>query len=86
VPDDDAQTHLWVDLTRAFDRRTRASAQAQRALRRTTRRSTSRVGTATSVEDLDRWLQLAMNIWNTTPQPDRGGASAYELSRRAPDR
>lgn len=37
---------------------------------------------ADSVEDLDRWLQLAMNIWNTTPQPDRGGKSAYELSRR----
>ncbi len=41
-----------------------------------------RVGAADSVEDLDRWLQLAMNIWNTAPQPDRGGKSAYELSRR----
>ncbi len=41
-----------------------------------------RVGTADSVDDLDRWLQRAMNIWNTTPQPDRGGKSAYELSRR----
>lgn len=43
-----------------------------------------RVGSAESVEDLDRWLQLAMNIWNTTPQPDRGGKSAYELLRRPP--
>ncbi len=41
-----------------------------------------RVGNAKSVQDLDRWLQLAMNIWNTTPQPDRGGKSAYELLRR----
>lgn len=40
-----------------------------------------RVGNADSVEELDRWLQLAMNIWNTTPQPDRGGKSAYELAR-----
>jgi len=40
-----------------------------------------RVGNADSVEDLNRWLQLAMNIWNTAPQPDRGGKSAYELSR-----
>jgi len=40
------------------------------------------VGNANSIEDLDRWLQLAMNIWNTTPQPDRGGHSPYELSRR----
>ena len=42
----------------------------------------SRLGTADSLEDLNRWLQLAMNIWNTTPQPDRGGKSAQELSRR----
>ena len=41
-----------------------------------------RVGSADSVDKLNRWLQLAMNIWNTTPQPDRGGKSAYELSRR----
>lgn len=44
-----------------------------------------RVGDTASVEDLDRWLQLAMNIWNTTPQPDRGGKSAYELLRRQAD-
>lgn len=40
-----------------------------------------RVGNAESVEDLNHWLQLGMNIWNTTPQPDRGGKSGYELSR-----
>lgn len=38
-------------------------------------------GPSDTIEDLDRWLQLAMNIWNATPQPDRGGQSAYELAR-----
>jgi hypothetical protein len=41
-----------------------------------------RAGNAGSLDDLNQWLQLAMNIWNTTPQPDRGGKSAYELARR----
>ena len=39
------------------------------------------LGEVTSLEDLNRWLALAMNIWNATPQPDRGGKTAYELSR-----
>ena len=39
------------------------------------------VGEAASLDDLNRWLGLAMNIWNATPQPDRGGKTAYELSR-----
>ena len=39
------------------------------------------VGEVTSLDDLNRWLGLAMNIWNATPQPDRGGKAAYELSR-----
>lgn len=39
------------------------------------------VGPADSIEDLDRWIQLAMNIWNATPQPDRGGRTAYEIFR-----
>ncbi len=34
-----------------------------------------------SVENANKWLALAMNIWNTTPQPDRGGKSAYEMGR-----
>ncbi|MFY9302448.1 MAG: hypothetical protein WAO75_03940 [Atribacterales bacterium] len=25
---------------------------------------------------------LAMNIWNTTPQPDQGGKSAIEIIRQ----
>lgn len=40
-----------------------------------------RVGEVPSLDDLNRWLALAMNIWNSTPQPDRGGRTAYELSR-----
>lgn len=39
------------------------------------------VGDVPSLDDLNRWLALAMNIWNATPQPDRGGKTAYELSR-----
>jgi len=38
-----------------------------------------RTGAFKSIEDANRWLALAMNIWNTTPQPDRGGKSANEL-------
>ena len=39
-----------------------------------------RVGEVPSLDDLNRWLALAMNIWNATPQPDRGGKTAYELT------
>lgn len=45
-----------------------------------------RVGEVDSVEEINRWLALAMNIWNTTPQPDRGGKSAYEMGRAGDDR
>ena len=41
----------------------------------------SRVGEVDSGEDVNRWLALAMNIWNTTPQPDRGGKSACEIGQ-----
>ena len=43
----------------------------------------TRLGEVQSIEDLNKWLALAMNIWNTTPQPDRGGKSAYEISRES---
>ena len=33
----------------------------------------NRVGKVNSVEEINKWLGLAMNIWNNTPQPDRGG-------------
>jgi hypothetical protein len=41
-----------------------------------------RVGKISSVAEANKWLALAMNIWNTTPQPDRGGKSANELFRQ----
>ena len=40
---------------------------------------TNRIGNVESVDDLNKWLGLAMNIWNNTPQPDRGGKSAIEI-------
>jgi hypothetical protein len=33
------------------------------------------------VEEINKWLGLAMNIWNNTPQPDRGGKSAFEMGQ-----
>ena len=41
----------------------------------------NRVGKVNSVEDINKWLGLAINIWNNTPQPDRGGRSPFEISR-----
>ena len=40
-----------------------------------------RVGEVNSVEEVNKWLGLAMNIWNNTPQPDRGGKSPFEIIR-----
>ncbi len=40
-----------------------------------------RVGEVNSVEEINKWLGLAMNIWNNTPQPDRGDKSPFEISR-----
>ena len=39
-----------------------------------------RAGPVEDVKDLNGWLALARNIWNTTPQPDRGGKTARQLS------
>ena len=41
----------------------------------------NRIGKANSVEEINKWLGLAMNIWNNTPQPDRGDKSPFELSQ-----
>ena len=41
------------------------------------------LGDVSSFEELNLWLAMATNIWNNTPQPDRGGKSARELSRGA---
>jgi len=37
-------------------------------------------GEVQEVAELNQWLVLAQNIWNTTPQPDREGRTAYELA------
>ena len=42
-----------------------------------------RAGSFESIADVNRWLALATNIWNNTPQPDRGGKSANQLVREA---
>jgi hypothetical protein len=40
----------------------------------------ARIGPASSLDEVNDWLGLANNIWNVTPQPDRGGKTAKELS------
>ena len=40
-----------------------------------------RVGKVGSVDEINKWLGLAMNIWNNTPQPDRGGKSPFEINQ-----
>jgi len=39
-----------------------------------------RLGNLSNIDELNQWLGLANNIWNTTPQPDRGGRTPYELA------
>lgn len=41
---------------------------------------TDRIDGDQSIEELNKWLPLAVNIWNNTPQPDRGGKTALEQS------
>ena len=38
------------------------------------------VGDVESMDDINRWLALAMNIRNNTPQPDRDGRTAHEIA------
>lgn len=40
----------------------------------------NRIGPARDIDDLNLWLGLANSIWNATPQPDRGGKTALELT------
>jgi len=42
----------------------------------------AKLGNPGSEEELQEVMDLAMNIWNNTPQPDRGGRSANQLLRR----
>jgi len=44
----------------------------------------NRAGDVADMEALNRWLELATNIWNNTPQPDRGGKTANELAQESP--
>ena len=44
------------------------------------------VGKVPSLDDLNRLIALAMNIWNATPQPDRGGKTAYEMGQQFDNR
>jgi hypothetical protein len=37
------------------------------------------VGKPASLEDFNRWIGLATNIWNNVPQPDRSNKSAVEI-------
>ncbi len=43
-------------------------------------------GKIASAEEANRWLALGSNIWNNTPQPDRGGKTANQMiaERRQP--
>jgi hypothetical protein len=36
-------------------------------------------GKVSSIDEANQWLGLATNIWNNTPQPDRGGRTAPEM-------
>jgi hypothetical protein len=40
----------------------------------------ARLGPASSLDELNVWLALVNNVWNATPQLDRGGKTAVELS------
>ena len=40
-----------------------------------------RIGKVSSVDKINKWLGLAMNIWNNTPQPDRGNKSPFEIGQ-----
>jgi len=44
------------------------------------------VGKVSSLDDLNRLIAIAMNIWNATPQPDRGGKTAYEMGQQFDNR
>ena len=45
-----------------------------------------RLGSLSDIDELNQWLGLANNIWNATPQPDRGGRTALEMASGWPSR
>lgn len=44
----------------------------------------ARIGPVEEIDGMNKWMGLAMNIWNNTPQADRGGKSALELDKEHP--
>jgi len=63
----------WQDIVLSYMKGNNAGGFAEEIYKR--------VGKISSVAEANKWLALAMNIWNTTPQPDRGGKSATDLIR-----
>lgn len=63
----------WEALVVRFMTKLEATAFSQEII--------ERVGAVEQVAELNRWLALANNIWNNTPQPDRGGKTPNELIR-----
>jgi hypothetical protein len=61
----------WADLVVSHMARNSATSYAEEIVQR--------VGSVAAMDDLNRWLGLAMYIWNNTPQPDRGGLTPNEL-------
>lgn len=64
----------WTDLVVHHMQQSSATSFPEEMVRR--------VGSVAAIDDLNRWLGLAMNIWNNTPQPDRGGLTPNELVSR----
>ena len=44
------------------------------------------VGKFSTLDELNKWIALATNIWNNVPQPDRGNRSAVEIIAEAQQR
>jgi hypothetical protein len=40
-----------------------------------------RVGEVADIAAMNSWVALARNVWNSTPQPDRGGKTPNQLGR-----
>jgi hypothetical protein len=64
-------TQEWAELVVQHMQRNSATSFAEEIVQR--------VGSVAETDEVNRWLGLGMNIWNTTPQPDRGGRTAQEL-------
>jgi hypothetical protein len=63
----------WKKLVHAFMKSTQINEFSREII--------NRVGKVKSIEEIDKWLGLAMNIWNNTPQSDRVSKSPFEISQ-----